>query len=321
MKAEALRLVAQLQLADLVKDGPKSVAELAEATGTYKPSLYRLLYSLASCGYFEEVEPEVFAQTPLSYVLRTDIPRSLRGYAIIHGEPWQVDPWHNALRSFQTGKPVFPEMFGKDLWHYFAEDDPTSGAHFSQAISSQSKQYDQAIVRGYDFSAVETIVDVAGGQGSLLASILQAYPAAQGVLFDRPSVIEMARASYSTYGLDERLSMVAGDFFEKVPAGADIYILKQIIHDWEDQECMQILSNCRKAMKPGGRILVVDEIITPGRKIPPIPALIDLQLHLLMSGRKRSEAEHRALFEASGMQLVKVWPTKSTYSILETVVL
>ena len=322
IKSQAIRLAAQLQLADLVKDGPKSLTELAEATGTNKAALYRLLYALANCGYFEEVEPETFAQSERSYALRTDIPRSLRDFAIMHGgEEWQWEPWRRALQSIQTGKPVFPEMFGKDLWHYFQDDNPEAGKRFQKAMSSQSRQYELAIARGYDFSAARTIIDVGGGRGSLLATILQTYPALRGTLFDRESVIEIARQSNFVDGFRDRVTLVSGNFFEAVPSGADMYILKQIIHDWEDPECLQILSNCREAMNADGRVLVIDEMITPGKKIPPVIALIDLQLQLLMAGRKRSEAEHRALFETAGLRLTHVWPTDSTYTILEAMAL
>ncbi|HEY7413797.1 MAG TPA: methyltransferase [Ktedonobacteraceae bacterium] len=321
MKSRAISLAAQLQLADLVKDGPKSLAELAQVTGTNKAALYRLLYALVQCGYFEEIEPEVFAQSERSHLLRTDLPRSLHGFAMIHGDEWQWAPWQRAIQTLQTGEPVFSEMFGKDLWRYFQEDNPDAGQRFQRAMNAQSKQYDQAIAHAYEFSAVGTIVDVAGGQGSLLTTILQTHPAARGILFDQVSVIEMARQRHLTDNLEDRLELVSGNFFEAVPPGADTYLLKQIIHDWENDECIQILSNCRKAMKQGGRVLVVDEIITPGEKIPSLGPLIDLQLQLLMKGRKRSEAEHRPLFEASGLQLTRVCPTQSSYTILEATAL
>jgi len=321
MKSEAIRLAAQLQLADLLKDGPRSVEELAQATGMHTSSLYRLLYALASCGYFEEVEPRVFAQTERSYVLRTDLSRSLHGFAILHGEEWQVKPWREALRSLQTGKPVFPEMFGKDLWHYFAEDNPAAGERFNRAMSSMSRQFDLAIARGYDFSPAGSIIDVGGGKGSLFETILRTYPTVSGVLFDQASVIDTVRQSHFGEEFGGRVKLVSGNFFEVVPSGADIYLLKQIIQDWEDAECIQILSNCREAMHTGGRILVTEEVIIPGKKISPIAALIDLQLQLLSPGGKRSEAEHRSLLEASGLRLTQVWPTASTYSILEAVAL
>src|SRR5579875_572180 len=319
MKSEAIRLAVQLHLPDLLKDGPKSVAELAQATGTQKTPLYRLLYALACCGYFEEIRPGVFAQTERSYVLCADTPRSLHGFALMHGETWQVQPWREALWTMQTGQPALQHMFGKDLWHYFAEDDPAAGERFNRAMSSMSRQYDQAIAQSYDFSSAETIVDVGGGQGSLLETILQTYPTVKGVLFDQASVIDMAQRRQLTDKFPGRLQLVSGNFFETVPAGGDIYLLKQIIQDWDDATCIQILSRCRKAMKPGGRILVSEEIIVPGKKIPPIAALIDLQLQFILPSGKRSEAEHCSLLEAAGLRLNRVLSTTSTYSILEAV--
>jgi hypothetical protein len=321
MKSRAISLATQLRLADLVKDGPKSITELAQATGTNKIALYRLLYALVQCGYFEEVEPEVFAQSARSHLLRTDLPRSLYGFAMIHGDVWQWHPWENAIQALQTGKPVFDEMFGKDLWRYFQEDNPEAGQRFNGAMSALSKQIDQAIVHGYDFSAAGTIVDVAGGQGGLLTTVLQAYPTTRGILFDQPSVIETVQQRHLTENFQGRLELVSGNIFTAVPADADTYQLKQIIQDWEDDECIQILANCRKAMQPDGRVLVMEEIITPGQKAPAIGALIDLQLQLVMKGRHRSVAEHSQLFEAAGLRLVRVYPTQSSYTVLEATAL
>ncbi len=319
IKPQVIRLAAQLQLADQVKDGPRSVADLAEATETDKNALYRLLRALASCGYFEEVEPEVFAQTPSSYVLRTDIPRSLHAFALLHGEEWQWGVWGNALQSFKTGQAIFPEVFGKDFWTYLKEDNPEAGKRFNKSMSSQSAQYDLPLAQGYNFSSAKTIVDVGGGQGSLLATILQANPTIHGLLLDQAPVIEMARPRFSTDTFKDRTTLVSGDFFEAVPSGGDIYTLKQIIHNWEDPECISILSNCRKAMNEGGRILVMDEIITPGRKEERNPALLDVLMLLLFSSQKRTEAEHRPLFEAAGLRLTRVLPTNSAYHILEAI--
>ncbi len=319
IRAEAVRLAVQLHLADLLKDGPRSITQLAEATQTKEDSLYRLLYALACCGYFEEVTLRVFAQTRKSHVLRTDIPRSLASFILMSGEVWQWEPWREALKSIQTGEPVFPEMFGKTLWRYFVEDNPAAGERFHQAMSSQSKQYNLDIVHAYDFSGVRTLMDIAGGQGSFLETILHAYPDIHGILFDQPPVIETARLQPFVTELSDRVKLEAGNFFEMIPPGADIYVLKQIIHNWDDAEAIQILSNCRKALKEHGRILVIDEIVTPGTKLPPMIALVDLQLHLLMAGRKRSEDEHRVLFDAAGLQLNRVLPAGSTYTIIEAV--
>jgi len=319
VKTRAIHLAALLGLADLVKDGPKSIAELAAATETHPSTLYSLLYALANCGYFVEVEAGVFAQSALSSVLCTDNPRSLRALMILTGEEFQWRPVQYALQGIRTGKEVFTEIFGKDYWSYLREDNPEAGRRFAQAMRSVSAQGDQAVARGYDFSAADTIVDVAGGQGSLLTTILQMYPTSRGTLFDQASVIESARQLPSINELQGRMTLVPGSFFEAIPPGGDVYIIKHVIHDWEDAECVQILSNCRKVMSAGSRLLVVDEIIVPGQKIAQSVALLDLLLRFLLPGRKRTEAEHRVLFDAASLQLLHTYPTESNYVILETV--
>lgn len=318
LKSRAIRLAAEFHLADLVKDEPRTLAELARETGTDEHALYRLLRALTLCGYFKEIEPEVFVQSELSYVLRTDIPRSLHDFAILHGESWQWQPWIYADQSIRTGKAVFEKMFGKPIWQYFKEDDPAAGQRFNQAMSSQSQQYDKVIPQTYDFSSARTIVDVAGGQGSLLATILHAYPNLHGILFDQPSVIEQVHQGGFLKGLEGRTTLTGGNFFEQLPAGADIYILKQIIHDWQDPECIQILTNCRKALNEGGRVLVIDELVDPEHQTP-MAALIDLQLLITLDSHKRTQAAHLPLFAAAGLRFTQAFHMPTGYSILEAV--
>lgn len=315
MKTQAIREAARLHIADLVKDGPRSTAELAEATGTDTISLYRLLSTLASLDIFSEVQPGYFAQTPLSNLLRPDVPGSMYDVALIHGEQWQWRPWEAFLYSLQTGKTAFDQMFGEDLWHYFAKN-PELGERFQKAMGGFSAQVDMPIALGYDFSTIHTLVDVAGGYGSLLITILKANPSMRGILFDLPSVIEKARAGIEASEVADRCTLIAGDFFEAVPAGADAYIMKQIIQDWDDSQCIRILSNCRQAMKPGGRVLVAEQVLLPGKHMS-TSKLIDLQLMVVLSGRERYEAQFRPLFEEAGLQLFRIWPTRSPYSILE----
>jgi precorrin-6B methylase 2 len=318
MKTQAIHEAARLQIADLVKDGPKSTAELAEATGTDPASLYRLLSTLASLDIFVEVEPDYFAQTPLSNLLRPDVPGSMYDVTLIHGEQWQWRPWEAFSYSLQTGKPAFDSMFGEDLWNYFVKH-PTHRERFQKAMAGFSAQVDMPIAIGYDFSSIHTLVDVGGGYGSLLTTILKANPAMQGILFDSPAVIEGARAHIEASGVANRCTLIAGDVLEGVPAGADAYIMKQVIKDWDDLHCIRILSNCRQAMKRGGKVLVAEQVLLPGRAMS-TSKLIDLQLMVVLSGRERYEAQFRRLFEAAGLQLSKIWPTKSLYSILEGVV-
>jgi precorrin-6B methylase 2 len=315
MKTQAIHEAARLRIADLVKDGPKSTAELAEATGTDRTSLYRLLSTLASLDIFVEVDPDYFAQTPLSNLLRPDVPGSMYDVTLIHGEQWQWRPWEAFSYSLETGKPAFNQMFGEDLWHYFAKH-PILGERFQKAMAGFSAQVDAPIAMGYDFSSIHTLVDIGGGYGSLLTTLLKANPAMQGILFDSPAVIEGARARIEASGVANRCTLVAGDVLEAVPTGADAYIMKQVIKDWDDAHSIQILANCRRAMKRGGKVLVAEQVLLPGKAMS-TSKLIDLQLMVVLSGRERYEAQFRRLFEAAGLHLSKIWPTRSLYSILE----
>jgi predicted O-methyltransferase YrrM len=209
-------------------------------------------------------------------------------------------------------------MFEEDLWHYFAKH-PTLDERFQKAMAGFSAQVDAPIAMAYDFSSVHTLVDVGGGYGSLLTTILKANPAMHGILFDRPAVIERARAHIEASDVANRCTLIAGDALEAVPAGADAYIMKQIIKDWDDTQCVRILSNCRQAMQPGGKVLLAEQVLLPGRAMS-TPKLIDLQLMVVLSGRERYEEEYCGLFRAAGLWISRIWPTKSLYSILEGVV-
>lgn len=316
MKTQAIHEAARLRIADLVKDGPRSTTDLAAVTGTDKTSLYRLLSTLASLDIFAEVQPDYFGQTPLSHLLRPDVLGSMYDVTLIHGEQWQWHPWEAFSYSIQTGKTAFDHLFGEDLWHYFASH-PDMGAQFSKAMRGFSEQVDLPIAMGYDFSSLHTLVDIGGGYGSQLTAILRANPSLHGVLFDLPHVIEAARAHIEASDIADRCTMVAGNVFEGVPS-ADAYIMKQIIQDWDDNQCIHILSNCRQAMKPGGRVLVAEQVLLPGKHMS-TSKLIDLQLMVVLSGRERYEAQFHTLFEAAGLRLLKVWPTRSPYSLLEGV--
>lgn len=316
MKTQAIREAARLRLADLVKDGPKSSAELAEATGTDRSALYRLLSTLASLEIFAEVEPDFFAQTPLSHLLRPDVPGSMYDVTLIHGDQWQWRPWEAFSYSVQTGKTAIDMAFGESLWEYFAHNSE-AGERFQKAMSGFSTQVDFPIATGYDFSQVNTLVDIGGGYGNLLTTILQANPAMHGILFDLPPVVEKARAHIQASPVADRCTLIAGDVFESVPSGADAYIMKQIIKDWDDSQCIQILTKCRQAMHPGGRVLVAEQVLIPGKHMS-TAKLIDLQLMVVLSGRERYEVQYRKIFEEAGLRL-KIWPTRSPYCVLEGV--
>lgn len=317
MKTQAIHEATRLGLAELVKDGPRALTDLAAVTETQPAALARLLRALVTLDIFTEVEPDVFAQTAFSHLLRPDVPGSMYYVALLHGEQWQWQSWEGLSYSLHTGKTAFEHLYKEPLWQYFAEN-PEVGERFSQAMFQFSEQVNASIARSYDFSWMQTLVDVGGGYGNLLTTVLQHNPDLQGILFDLPSVVEGARAHIDVAGLSQRCQVVAGNIFEAIPEGADGYILKQIIKDWDDEQCISILHNCRRAMKPGGRVLVAEQVLLPGKHMS-TSKLIDLQLLVVLSGRERYEHEFRRLFEAADLRLARIWPTQSLYSILEGV--
>lgn len=320
MRTQAIHHAARLGIAELVKDGPKSIFELAEATGTHAPSLSRLLRALASIDIFTEVAPECFAQTSLSSFLLPDVPGSMYPIALLHGDDWQWHVWEGFASSLQTGQPAFRNLFGTDMWQYFAGENPAAGQRFQDAMTGLSEQVNKAIATAtYDFASVDTIVDVGGGEGTLLETLLTVHPTIrQGILFDHPSVIAKAQARLATSAFADRYAFESGDFFKDVLPAADVYLMKQIIKDWNDEQCIQILSNCRRSMKPGGRVLVVEIVLLPGKGTSQ-EKFIDLQLMALLPGQERYGAQFRRLFEAAEFRLTNIIPTASPYSILEGV--
>ncbi len=314
MKTQAIHHATRLGIASLVEDGPKSTVELAKATETQPEALYRLLATLASLGIFEEVEIGSFAQTPLSALLRPDVPGSMYNVSLLHGEQWQWHSWEAFAHSLQTGQTAFEQLYHTNLWGYF-QDHPDVAERFSKAMTGFSTPVNAPLAHAYNFSQFHTLVDIGGGHGSLLATLLHTNPTLQGILFDLPSVIEEARASIAASDIADCCELVAGDIFVKVPE-ADGYFMKQIIKDWNDEECIHILSNCRKSMRPNGRVLVAEQVLLPGKTMT-TAKLIDLQLMAVSSGSERYEFQYRSLFERSGLRLVHIWPTHSPYSILE----
>lgn len=318
MKTQAIHHAAKLGIAALVADGPRSVSELAEATQTHAPSLTRLLRALESIGIFAEVEPDYFAQTPLSALLQPGVPGSMYHIALLHGDQWQWHVWEGLDYTLQTGQPTFSRLFGADMFQYFTQHNTQSAKIFNDSMTGFSQQVNMPIANAnYDFSSLDTLVDIGGGMGTQLTTLLKVHPSIRkGILFDRPPVIAQAQASIAASGLDDRCELVAGNFFEGIPQGADAYFMKQIIKDWSDEQCIQLLSSCRQAMKPGGRVLVAEIVLLPGRETS-IQKFIDLQLMILSPGQERTESQYRKLFAAAGFTLANIIPTTSPYSILE----
>jgi SAM-dependent methyltransferase len=316
--SQALHVVARLGIADLLADGPRDVEALAGATETHAPSLRRVLRLLASVEVFREDEDGRFALTPLGSALQSDVPGSMRAAALLFGGITQR-AWGELLHSVRTGEPAFRHVFGKDPFDYMAEH-PDESANFDAAMADFTKHIGTAVAAAYDFSALGRIVDVGGGNGALLGRILEAHPTVEGVLFELPQVVDGARAHLHELGLAERCEVVAGDFFEEVPAGADAYLLKHVIHDWNDERAQRILETCRRAMKPEARLLVIEGVYPPRIEASDehrSAASNDVNMLVVTGGRQRSEEDFRRLYAASGLRLARMVPTESPMRIIE----
>lgn len=315
--SQAVYVAAKLGIADLLAEGPKNVDELAAAADADAPSLYRVLRALASFGVFAEQDNKVFELTPTADLLRSDSPRSLRDLAIFMGEDWHWKVWGQTLYSVRTGQAAWSKVHGQEVFPYFAANREAAKI-FDRAMTSLSNLAINAVVAAYDFSGIETLVDVAGGHGRLLTAILEANPTVNGVLFDMPHVIEGAKENPGVEAAGSRCELKTGDFFVDVPKGADAYIMKHIIHDWDDERALQILRNIRRVMKNDGRVLLVEAVITP-RNEQDFGKLLDIEMLVSPGGKERTAAEYDDLFAQAGLWLSRIVPTKSPYSVIEAV--
>lgn len=318
--SQALYVAARLGLADLLKAGPREVADLAEATRTHPPTLYRLLRFLSGAGVFNEEAPGRFGLTPLGVGLRSDVPGSVRNRALNLLSEHHWLSWGQLLHSVATGEPAFQHIYGMNTFEYF-EQHPAAGALFDQAMTANAADSGAALVNAYDFAGLARVVDVAGGQGQTIATVLQAHPAMRGVLFDSPSVVAGAGPVLDAAGVADRCEVVGGDFFASVPPNGDAYILRQIIHDWNDADSLRILQNCRAAMGPVGRLLVVERAIaTDYRRAMPVLHL-DMEMLVMLGGVQRTDDEYRALLGAAGFRLTSIVPLNdpAQYAIFEAV--
>jgi len=319
--SHALYVAAKLGIADLLAGGPQHYNELAKASGAHAPSLRRLLRLLASAGVLVEDDKDRFALTPIGECLRSDVHGSQRDMALLFAGSG-TGAWGELLHSVQTGEPGIQRALGMDAFKFFAEH-PEEAAIFNRAMTAVSTQVSIAVAAAYDFSAARKLVDVGGGHGVLLTTILKANPALRGILFDLPQVAEGAKMKIEAAGLASRCEAVGGDFFQTVPSGADATIIKSVIHDWDDARSLAILQNCHRAMAPHGKLLLV-ELVMPERvdQSPKsqIGAGSDVNMLVNTGGRERTDAEFRALLEAAEFKLTRIIPLEgSLSSILEGV--
>lgn len=313
--SRAIYVAAELRIADLVADHSMSAEALAEATGTHAPSLYRLLRALASVGVFAEDEAGHFGLTPVAATLRSNQPGSLREFAIVELAADHYPAWTEVLHSVKSGQVAFHKVFGKDAWEHRAEH-REHGELFDQAMASFGNVVNQAAVESYDFAQFSRVADVGGGDGSLLAQILKTHTQVHGILLDLPQVIPGAERFIRSQGLTERCRVVAGNFFDAVSADADAYVLKWILHDWDDDDCVTILGNCRRAMSKNAKLLIVEAIIPPGN-VPSFHKFMDLNMMVMLGGRERTETEYRSLLAAAGFELTQVAPTHTEMMVIE----
>jgi hypothetical protein len=312
---QALGVAAELGVADHLAAGPLTAQELAQRTGAHADSLYRVLRALASAGVFEHDADERFGLTPLSELLRSDVPGSQRCFAAMMGGEFHA-AWGELLHSARTGEPGFDKRFGKSFFEYMTER-PDRHAIYDRAMEGVHGRETDPVLDAYDFSFFGTVADIGGGNGSALAATLRRHSGMQGILFDLPSVADRTRAGVAASDVAARLCIEGGDFFTAVPSGADAYVLRHVIHDWMDDDAVAILRSCRKAMKPASRILVV-EMVIPSDGRPGFGKWLDLMM-LLVRGRERTAAEYGRLFAAAGLKLERVIATASDASIVEGV--
>jgi hypothetical protein len=315
--AQMIYVATKLNLADLLADGPRSISELAAASGTQPDALYRLLRALASQGIFAEDEQGRFGLTPLAQSLRQGVPGSLYSGVLFHGDPITQGLWGELLHTLKTGENAFHHLYGMSAWSFY-EQHHDYGTLFDNFMTEVTMMDTAAVVAAYDFSSITILVDVAGGHGSLIAAILKANPTLQGILFDQPHVIPGAQPVLEVAGVIDRCQQVSGDFFVELPANGDAYLLKSIIHDWNDVDSIRILKNVRRAIQPDGKLLIVDFVIPPGNDPHP-GKLPDMNMLVTLGGRERTEAEFRDMLAQAGFRLTQVIPTSAGKSVIEAV--
>jgi hypothetical protein len=310
-----VRVAAHLKLADHLADGPKSAAELAVATETHAPSLYRVMRTLASLGIFTEDSQHRFSQTALSEPLQSDVQGSMRTTVLAVAGEMFTGPIGQLLYSVQTGKTTFDRIHGAGIFDWLPQH-PEEAAMFSDLMIGFHGPETAAVAAAYDFYGFETIVDVGGATGNMITKVLAKAPGACAILFDLPHNGEAARRLIAERGMADRVTFEAGSFFESVPAGADLYMMSHIIHDWSEEQCVTILGNCRKAMKPTGRVLII-EMVLPAGDTPHPGKMTDIVMMTVPGGQERTKKEYDALLTKAGFRLARVVPTDSAVSVIE----
>jgi SAM-dependent methyltransferase len=311
-----LYAAAKLGLADHLATGPKTSEELAAMTGAHAASLYRILRGLVVVGICFEDEQR-FGVTSLGQMLRTGVEGSLRNQALVCGDQYMA-AWSDLVHSAMTGETAFAHVFGVDAWEHRQRDTALS-ERFNADLNAETARSVAAIVEAYDFSAFRILCDVGGGYGALLCAILATCPAMSGMLLEQAHVATGARSYVESQGLDERCTVVEGDFFEGIPEGADAYVVKSVVHDWPDARSVAILKNCRRALRGDGRLILIERLMPALAQDAPDTVRVDLHMLAVTGGRERSKPEYQRLLEAAGFSLGRVVPTRSPFCAIEGV--
>ncbi len=315
--AQGVYTVTKFGVADALRDGPLTAETIAARVGVHADALNRLLRALASHGIFASRRDGRYALTPLSESLLPDAPNSARGMVLFWGDPMHWEHWGQLSYSVQTGQSAIEKLRGKPAFDWLPEV-PELGAVFNEGMTSMSTMETPTVVAAYDFSRFDVVVDVGGGHGMLLSAVLQKCPKARGILFDFESVVEGAPAVLRAARVHDRCEMIGGSFFESVPSGGDAYILKHIIHDWDDGDALHILRNVRAAMKPDASLLLV-EMVVPDDEREHMAKMLDLEMLVSLAGRERTEAQYAELLRQAGFQHTRTVATVGPASVVEAV--
>lgn len=312
-----LRAAAHLRVADFVAGGPKTADQLAALTDTHAASLYRLLRSLAAMGIFSEDEGHRFSLTPLAEPLRSDVPGSVRTSILSITGPLFVIPWSKILYSVKTGKPSFDEHFGAPFFDHLPTE-PEEAAWFSDMLAGMNGADAPAVAAAYDFSKYTKVADIGGATGHILTTVLASHPGPCGIVFDLPHCQTGAAELIESRGMTDRVTFVAGSFFESIPGDCDVYLMSHVIHDWSEEQCLTILANCHRAMPSTSRLLIIEQVLPEGNAFHP-GKMLDMTMLTLTTGQERTEQEYRALLEKGKLRLSRVIPTNAAVSIVEAV--
>jgi len=312
---QCIGVAAELGIADLLKDGSCSIEKLAQKSKVKENYLYRVMRALVSVGIFKETEPEIFALNDLAEPLCSNSPHSLKDFAAFVAHPVHNGAHSALLHSVKTGETGFDYVHRTDSFSYMKNDTDFFNI-FNLAMTSLSHRDAQVVSNAYDFSGFSRLVDIGGGNGFLLAEILKTTPELKGVLFDLQDVISNSQSIFKKFDLLDRVKFISGDFFNSVPSGADAYIMKYVLHDWDDEQASLILKNCALSKNSGGKILIIDNVIPEGDN-PHLGKLHDIEMMVMTGGRERTASEFEALLNSAGLNLINITPTESTLSIVE----